>query len=595
MISNAGNPLSLPIHPRAGRIQRRRALGTLLGAFLAACTDGHEGSVAPGAQPLPAGADFLLGDAALDGLSAFEAEVESLRLERQDGTLTGESLAASLRIEFTGLSARSRLIAHADFPSGDYAGARVRFRPLGYVARNLDGAPVEVVAAADEFLAPFAAPQEIAPMERVSVAIDLDLVRSLAGDPATGPLAFTPRGSAAVERAAALALDEFDALVTARDTGTLALTLVPFADGERRVPIDPFSAGIGPDSRLVDRQGFLFDQAAFFYTLLVPGLSVVHVAASLRAGGDPLLLVERLELEDQDGGASPISAVFPVALDGRVVGLRPGISFDLAVREIERGSVLAAPFFASRAGGPDPLTIQVAFDGRALVFAAGDVVPAGALAVGQEVKVRFPSFSGEPFLAARVAILEPVPSVAGRVVSTDLSGGIELALSPGDPLLRAGLVASSATPVAVALGEAPIALETAGEPALLPGDLVSGPGLLVRGRLSGPPERPLLAAEQVRVRAGRLAGATVTQASEVGGFLTTSGGSLEESFGAPLVPQTLILVPDAIFLGAARSRAEFFALWDALEGGDVLEVDVEGLAAGTGGDARAFTIVSRVR
>ena len=565
-----------------------RAACALLAALVAACTEDGD-TVAPGAQESPASAGFLLGDATVDGLSAFDVELLGLRLEREDGTLTDELLSTTLRVELTGLAARSRLIADAEFPSGTYAGA---FLLLGPEARALrsDGVPVEVDERSVELAAPFPELQEIEPFTRITIAIDFDLARSLAGDPFAGPIVLLPQGSSAIVPAGAtVPLDEFDALVVDRDTGTLALILVPFADGDRRVPLDALPADLEPTAILVDREGFVFDQAAFFYTLLVPGLSIVHVEA--RAEDDGSLSVVRLELEDQDGGATPVSTVFPVALEGTVVGGIPGVSFQLAVREIERGSTVAAPVLL---GLPDPLTVQVAFDQRTLVFASSFLVPSVALRVGHEVKVRFESFSSPPFFAARVSILHPLPTSSGRIVAVDdLPQRFELELAEGDPLLRAGLVARS-TAVEVVLDSASIVLETAGAPRLVADELVNGLFVRVSGFVSGPPDGAQLSAASIRVRPTRVVGATVTTISEVQGFFMTIGGTDPDEPG-DVGMQDILLDPDAVFLGAATSSTEFFDLFDTLGENEELEVDVEGIPGTVDGVLNAFAVESRVR
>src|SRR5262245_43141554 len=88
----------------------RSAFPPLLLALLAACDDELTGDVAPGGSSALASGDFLVADAPVDGLLSFSGVAESLVLEREDGTLSGELLPGSLSIEFLGLRERSRWI-----------------------------------------------------------------------------------------------------------------------------------------------------------------------------------------------------------------------------------------------------------------------------------------------------------------------------------------------------------------------------------------------------------------------------------------------------------------------------------------------------
>ena len=187
-----------------------------------------------------------------------------------------------------------------------------------------------------------------------------------------------------------------------------------------------------------------------------------------------------------------------------------------------------------------------------------------------------------------------MPTSSGRIVAIDgLPERFELELAEGDPLLRAGLVARS-TAVEVLLDSAAIVLETTGSPLLVADELVNGLLVKVRGFVSGPPEGAQLAAASIRVRPTRIVGATVTQASEVQGFFMTIGGTNPDGSGDAGV-QDVLLDPDAVFLGAATSSTEFFDLFDTLQEGDDLEVDIEGIPVATGASLRAFTVDSRVR
>src|SRR5262245_56756576 len=299
----------------------RRALRSafLLSAlvFLAACDEELVGDVVPGGSTAPAGGDFLVTDAAVDGLISFSGVAQSLVLEREDGTLTGELLPGNLSIEFLGLRGRSRWIASAGFEPGKYTAVHLRFKPGSYAARSLLGEPLAVAALSDELVARFYAPQTAVADQLVRVQVDLDRAASLAAGASPGELVFDPRGTAqALGPAVEVALDELTARVSARDVGAGSLSVALFADAERSVPLAPADVIVDDATLLVDRSDAIFDQIPLFMTLLVPGLTMLEVHGSLLADGS--LRATSLEIEDQDGGAG---VTYPVKIEGLVVGL----------------------------------------------------------------------------------------------------------------------------------------------------------------------------------------------------------------------------------------------------------------------------------
>src|SRR5262245_1407166 len=139
-------------------------------------------------------ADLLIGDAPVDDLLSFSAVVQSVRLQRDDLSFTGD-LIGSLEVEFLGLNGAFAFLAKAGIPAGTYVGVEIGFAPGQYHAKADDGSPVTVVASDDTFFAALPAPLTVATGDYVRFTVDLDLLSSLSGTVSSGSIDFGPDGS----------------------------------------------------------------------------------------------------------------------------------------------------------------------------------------------------------------------------------------------------------------------------------------------------------------------------------------------------------------------------------------------------------------
>src|SRR5262249_35159299 len=110
--------------------------------LLAACSGGGGGGGSPAPQQ-EARADVVLGAATpFPDLMGLSAEVESIRLRRDDGTLTDNFLSGPVHVDFVGLGANHALVARADIEPVAYTGMQVDFVPGSYRALATDGTTV---------------------------------------------------------------------------------------------------------------------------------------------------------------------------------------------------------------------------------------------------------------------------------------------------------------------------------------------------------------------------------------------------------------------------------------------------------------------
>ena len=534
-------------------------------------------------------ADILIHDAAADDLRSFSADIRSVRLRRLDGAFTSDLLrSGEVRVEFLGLEGASVLLARGPLPVQDYDAVEIGFTPAAYLARAESGLDLTVTASEDTFLARLPATLSVVRDQYVRLDVDLDLGAGVSASVPPGSVTFSPEGSATSnDGTTPLAVRDTKARVTAFDELAGRLTVESFADdaqavslGERIVHTDTTVLFLGIDASV--------RSAAQFYAELVAGQTLLRLHGTLGPAGD--LVATRIDIEDHASGAGSVDVV---CIEGIVVGLGAN-AFELRLAEIDDGGVLAEPIIAAL---PDQAVLDVSFDaGTVFVLGNTDLVDASALEVGRRVEVRFCSFATSPFAACLVDVSGLEPSFEGAVTSI---AGAPLAhvmrLDADDPAILAGLVQGVLTDVTVVLGASLIHLTGAGEPVLLPADLVPGLELETRGTLTGTALAPTLAASEVRVHGGLLRGALVSAVDEVNAQLTTTGGTLVDSFGASVTAGTqLILIrPAAVFTGVARTSAEFFALLDGPQGNTV-EVSVRGLGTTSANEIRAFELHTRL-
>jgi len=552
--------------------------------LLPACHDSSSGSSGPVGS-----ADILIHDAAADDLRFFSADIRSVRLRRLDGGFTSDLLrTGEVRVEFLGLEGASVLLARAPLPVQDYDAVEVGFTPDAYRARAESGLDVTVASTSDTFLAQL--PSTLSVVRDAYVRLDVDLDLGAAVDAAVPPtgVSFSPEGAAtSSDGVTPLRVRDTKARVTAFDEPSGRLTVESFADDAQAVPLGERSVHTDATALFLGLDGSVRSSAQF-YAELVPGRTLLRLHGTLGSGGD--LEATRIDIEDHAGGAGSLDAV---CIEGTVTGLSAN-GFELRLEGIEDGAVLAEPIIAALV---DQAVIDVSFDaGTVFVLGRTVLADASALEVGRRVEVRFCSFATSPFAACLVDVSGREPAFEGTI--TDVSGAPlahVMRLDADAPAIVGGLVQGVTTDVRVVLGSSSIRLAGAGEPALVPADLVPGLELETRGTLSGTALLPSLAASEVRVQGGLLRRAAVSAVDEANAQLTTSAGTLVDSFGASVTPgtQLILIQPAARFTGLARTQAEFFALLGGVQG-NVVEVSVRGLGSAVPNQIRAFELHTRL-
>src|SRR5262245_41728919 len=548
------------------------ALGVLVSLFLVPACGGGGG----GGGGSVATADILIGDAPVDDLLSFSAIVQSVRLQRDDLTFTG-NLVGSLEIEFLGLNGALAFLAKGRIAPGTYVSAEIGFVPGSYVAKADDGSPVAIVPASNTYVAPLPGPLVVAAGDYVRFTVDLDLLSSLSGAVANGTLDFDPSGSCDSNDGSEDApIDELRGSV--RSSDAVAHTIVVDASvGDPPAHIGQVTVLVTGGTVLLDNDNAPLTLSAFFAALATGTILEVHGDL----GADGAVTATRIELEDAGGGGGAAVA----RIRGIVAALAPP-QLSLRITQIKDGVRAVAPVLA---GLEDPDVIEVGFgEGTAFLFDDGGLTSSASLAVGQEITARFSAFVAPPFPASEIEI-DDSPGFHATLTGHDRDGALLLRLDARDPAVRTGSGATGE--VSLALGLAPIVLDVPGSPALAAGELLPGLELEVHGRLGGPPAAPVLSAERVLVHPGTLRGASLADVAPGGANFVVAGGALVDPFGLGVTPGPLLMwIEDGCtFEGDARSLAEF----EALAGGRQATLDVRGVGNGVANEVRAFAV--RVR
>lgn len=543
--------------------------------------------------------DLLLTDAALDDLLAFRTTVSELRLRRQGGGTSANLLAAPLPVEFLGLEGVLGFASISDLTSGVWIGARVAFEPGSYEAVTRDGTPVAVVASWDVLDVDFAAPLQLDDSGYRRIEIDLDLGASLSGEVGSPPIAFAPSGLARIDDGSSSGtIDEIRGLVTSASAPD-SLVVDAFADDDLTVPLGEVTVRVGAGTLLVGDDGAPLPSVGAFFSALTAGATLVEVHGRLGLGGR--VDATRVEIEDHSGGSGSSSLV---KIEGLVLGVGPGGTFELLIQEIEKGQAIASPVLEQMGS---PASITVSFDAGTHFYldadhggGSEDSVPSDAsqLAVGRRVKVGFADFLAEPFPAHKVEIESTHAEFEGSIVdASGLPASMVIHLHHSEPAILSGDVDSDQTDVTVTLAGSHFLLDTHGHPSLTVGDLLVGMKVEVKGTLSGPSGAPTITAWRTKVHAGRLDGALVTGVQPGDATFTTLGGDVDDPFGGGVTPGPMLVhvEPEAEFDGDAEDAASFYALFQNLAEGETLEVRVEGIGTGATDEVRAFEIDVKLR
>jgi hypothetical protein len=556
-----------------------RALLLLALAPLAACGSGGDGGGGGSTAVL---ADVVIGDAPVDDLLSFSAQIESVRLHRDDGTFT-PNIGGTLRVEFLGLNGAFAFLAKDFVPTGTYDGIEITYTAGEYQAKADDGSDVTVVPTTNVLLIALTTPVTAGASQYLRFTVDLDLSNSLSGTVSSGSVDFDPLGSCGTNDGSVDApLDELRGTVVFKDLAAFTVLVDGFV-GDPPLAIGRVTINV-PETGVVllddDNLPLTRDQ---FFAAIVDG-TLLEVDGSLGLGG--ALDATQITIED----AASLGAV---RIAGVILSLGTG-TFDLRVAEIKDGADVAQPVIDDL---PDPTQITVAHDGSTVfLFDGGGLTDASALAVGKEVQVRFSDFMASPFPAGEIEIDATPGFEATLIGQSQITSDWIVRFDPEDPAIASGAVSGPNTNVRVELSEATLELALDGAPPLVASELPLGLELELHGDIQGPSDAPVLAAKLVRVRPGLLRGADLLHVAAGGGNLVVDGGSFVDPFGAGVTPGPLQvwLEPGCRFEGAATSAEEFQDLF----GGQALPratVDVFGLGNGLPNEVRAYAIRVQAR
>lgn len=550
-------------------------------SLVACSSDDDSSGAAPGER---FAVDAVVQDAPSDDLSSFSLDITEVRLLDGGGVATDNLLGATRRVELLGLQFSGEWLFRSDPPEDTYTGVRFVFDPGTVVARDLAGNEVAVNVASSSIDSTFDAPITVTSSGYARFVLDVELDESLAGDVGAPPLAFDPVIDAD-STGLGVAIEEIEGLVTLVQGAGGSFLMTAFPDEDPMSAVGLISVLTDLATEFVDENDQRYASRDAFFADLVPFTTRVEVHGALGTGGT--VVARRIEVEDSMGGGAQVE------IEGRVTDVDPGVSFDLLITEIEDGAQIAANALA---GLGNPSIIEVTFDG-ATVFRADDDGPfldPADLAVGQEVEVRFDTFTS-PFRADRVEIEGDAERYATLTGLGGLPDEVVVRLRPGDPAITAGLVASTTTDVTVNIASAQLVLDVDVPLLLGTGDLVTGVTVEVFGPIGGTAMAPVVTASRVEVEPGEFEG-FVSGADAINSSFDATVTDLEEPFGggATVPPFTVVIEPGCVFTGEATTEAEFFALFTGLQPGEQLEVEVEGLGELGANRVRAFQIEAEV-
>lgn len=547
------------------------------------------GSSDGGGSSAAARTDILLGDAPADDLLAFRGTITDLRLDDDVGGQTPNLLSGNVAQEFLGLQTNFAWLSNKALPPGNYTTLRMTFLAGSMSARRNDGVEVAVNMVSNALVTPFTTPLVVSGASYARVVVDLDLTRSLTGSIGTPPLQFDPQGSSEYDSGVSeAAIDEVKGVVSSVDASANTFVIDAFVDDDGAVPLGPVTVSVGAGTTLVQDDGALFSSHSLFFASLVPGATFLEVHGGLLNG---MIQATRVEVEDNAAGGGNGNLV---KIRGRVLDLGPGNELEMSIAEVDDGASIVAAAF----GGQVPATLHVNWDASTVFFLEEHApTTSDSLAIGQEVHVKFPVFDNPPYLASRIEIEDEDVHFEGLVTSAaGLPASFVMHLEPDDPAILSGEVASTSTDVLVDLGSSTVFLDVEGKPSVPSAAILSGQKVEPEGTLSGPPTAPTIAAVKVKIFAGRLDDATVSEADRANHTFHATGGELDDPFGGGITAGDLdvLIAAGAEFTGDANSEAQFFDLFDGLQAGETLVVEVRGIgtAAST---IQGFEIDARVQ
>jgi hypothetical protein len=385
----------------------------------------------------------------------------------------------------------------------------------------------------------------------------------------------------------ATAIDEIKGVISGFDPANFAFVMDAFVDDDYLLPLGPVTVTVNSSTLVFQENGLSFGSLVDFFAAMTMGQTAVEVHGLL--GANRVVSAVKVEIEDQDAGATAGSKV---KIEGLVTALVPGVSFDLTIREIEGAEAVATPVLAGAT------TLTVTFDVSTRFFSEDVLLPdSSMLALGQEVKVEFSGFSSAPYPADKIEIEDAFPQFEGTI--TDVSGlpnSLTINLILLDPAVLSGQVASASIAVVVDLSGSGLTLDTDDQPDMAGVTLLAGLEIEVEGTVSGDAASPTILAVHAEVEPGKLKDALVATVDQSTSSFTVTGATIKDPFGGGLVGGNLsvLIDPVCVFDGGVESEAQFFAAFAALGPGEVLEVEVKGLATGTPGELIAYELKARV-
>jgi hypothetical protein len=277
----------------------------------------------------------------------------------------------------------------------------------------------------------------------------------------------------------------------------------------------------------------------------------------------------------------------------RIVGVEAGGVLAVRLLEVERGG----EEFAHAFGVYEPSRVWRARLGplSAVIDAAGAIGDRTDLHVGMRAKLHLPGLALEPFAALR-AVSQGPPEHHGHIAEQHAIGATaSLRLAPESAALASGMVASEDTLVAVEANSLFATLDVQGKPSVLVHTLPPGVRAVVRGRIGGTADAPLIESGKVIVRPGRFQG-FVAAASESSGTFDATIESIDAPFGGETSSPPFLarIAPNAVFEGGAATAAEFFELFRSLTAGERLSVRVAGLASAQPNEVDAYQVCASV-
>ncbi len=497
-------------------IATRRAYTALIWAPILALTSclGSAEKTASATSEL----NLLVGDAPIDSLASFQVDVIEIKLQRTDGSQTVNLLNGQRRLDLLGLSGSFSLVGIAEVEPGNFNGVSVAIDPTTVNAIGKDGINVPVTIVASTGSGDFGGVNlQLNDNEHDSLAIDIDLSRSLSDDGAGGLL--FDINLISHEADGTEEMDEFRGLVESIDVAGFAFDAAIIDDddnfGNIKVVIDLSAV-------MLDSSGNVVAAISDFMALLALGVEV-EVDGQVSTNGK--FAANRIRIEDD------IEAV--VELEGNIISYDLAANtIDILVEEIEKGEDLADSVLATLA---NPNLVQISWDINTKFNRPDGLSASTDLAVGMEIDVRFASFAAPaPFLASAIEIEDDDVEYEGVItlIAGDLAS-FNLELDSDDP--SAGLAGGDVT---VQLsGGAILYLDTEEEALLSADDLWVGMEVEIEGALTGPSGAMLISPSEIKVEPGELE-ATLDSVDLGGLSMSLSAVSEDDPFGGDTVSAT---------------------------------------------------------